>query len=63
MFFYTVNNLTMNEKPAVNKIHISAGFGGSPTADSRFAVPCPTGQERAPKSAPTTCTNRYRQFE
>ncbi len=40
----------MNEKPAVNKIHISAGFGGSPTADSRFAVPCPTGQERAPKS-------------
>ncbi len=32
----------MNEKPAVNKIHISAGFGGSPTADSRFAVPCPS---------------------
>ena len=31
----------MNEKPAVNKIHISAGFGGSPAADSRFAVPCP----------------------
>ncbi len=48
MIFYTVNNLTMNEKPAVNKIHISAGFGGSPTADSRFAVPCPAdGQSHA----------------
>ena len=51
----------MNKKPAVNKIHISAGFGGSPTADSRFAVPCPTGQERAPKSVrqhvPTVVAN------
>jgi len=29
-----------------------SGVGGAPAADSRFAVPCPTGQERSPKSAP-----------
>ncbi len=29
-----------------------SGVGGAPAADSRFAVPCPTGHERAPKSAP-----------
>ena len=39
-------------------IVIYLGFNNTPTADSRFAVPCPTGQERSPKSAPTTCTNR-----
>jgi len=39
---------------------LQGGLGGSPTADSRIAVPCPPagGQERSPKSAPTTCTNR-----
>ncbi len=29
-----------------------SGVGGAPAADSRFAVPCPTGQERSSKSAP-----------
>ncbi len=39
-----------------------SGVGGAPAADSRFAVPCPTGQERAPKSAPQhapTVSNNY----
>jgi len=29
----------MNKKPAVNKVHIAGRIGGTPTADSRIAVP------------------------
>lgn len=34
--------LKMKQQPH-NKVHIAGrGFGGTPTADSRFAVPCPS---------------------
>lgn len=41
----------MNKILAVTKAKCKSGYSGSPSADSRFAVPCPTGQERSPKSA------------
>ena len=32
----------MNEKRPTTKYILHGGFGGTPTADSRFAVPCPS---------------------
>lgn len=43
----------------ITKCKFQGGVGGSPTADSRFVVPCPTGQERSPKSTPQLAPNRY----
>ncbi len=40
-----------------------SGVGGAPAADSRFAVPCPTGQERSPKSAPQHAPTVTGKFE
>ena len=46
-----------------NKVHIAGGFGGTPTADSRFAVPCPSDRNalrNPPRQHVPTVTNKLK---